>query len=134
MHDTQALPTASGISIDSKIRMADRIPFTNLYPSWSRNVTSSLKKDQNEALEPGFWPTIFPIVPAILTSKRFENPNLLQVQYILTEVVRALAKPLRVTYNRPIYAPRIYTRSPRRFGAPGPDSFQPHLSLIYRTT
>ena len=35
----------------------------------------------------------------ILTLKRFENSNLLQVQYILTEEVQASPKPLRVMYR-----------------------------------
>ena len=35
----------------------------------------------------------------ILTLKRFGLPNLLQVQYMLTEAVRASPKPLRVMYR-----------------------------------
>ena len=38
-------------------------------------------------------------VSPILTLKRFGNPNLLQVQYIPTEVVRASPAPLRVMYS-----------------------------------
>ena len=37
----------------------------------------------------------------ILTLKRLGMPNLLPVQYILTEAVWALPKPLRVTYKHP---------------------------------